>query len=1258
MSQTRGSREDGRPDILCFLDGSDGPLDVPKFAHRVGVVSAYSEDGTPIVKDADEGTLDYRCLRWHDLQQKTSQGLPDRRLSVQQFVDFGAEYADDRDKDAPYEQAENFISTNRTTRYADGSGRVALPTSIIRLIGSEDDRDAVALAIRGPIMGEPDEVDVSTDPEELNALGLPEGVSFHGTGAVSGTGGTVSASQPRVVVGGLSFFGQAAVNAAAKVARAGGSITQIRDAARAAAFGLPPPPFTPEGTRTRPPPPVRNPDGSVVPNNHPLGYVWEEGVNRIGLLGTLLTSGALDADVRYFTGREGTPINRLAVRHDGHVAMSETRTGRVHYVPTEISGVPEGDGGMVKGWMMHDASVANTATEVGQETGQWRPVVRVGLKDITTRLPPPPFPPPNPPPRVQPDPRPPEEQILDGPTTTPRGNTEELSDDGRFIIVRSPDGTVLDVRRVQGGILSPVQFGIPGGGGSPGPSVTATGNSPGHLLILPSPSGDQLLIGAANPIPLGLPGGAGTGGPITDSGFEGDLPLGLPGGASGGVGFEPQPESGGLTDSEADAANAARAEAREAARQEALDAEQAAINEMRAKGEAAGGRAGARIRAKADRLQRNRDRREARRQKRDDYKRRKKEEADARRRRREEARRKRRARREAAAASAARAADDRKAEAQAAGIFGGVGYVVDVTNPEAPVTFGDSGLSAQDEAERRRVLGGGSELGSLGVIGNTATTLLGAPGSAGGPKNLEGWTALATYAINSQQVISSGAFGGSGFLNAPINVVEVVEGGKKPAGSTLGQQIIAASGGQQTVFGTPPLHIVGGVHAEKGSNVRVGGAGLITVTRPQTGGGTIVDARPGIFIPPPGGFGGGGGGPPRPGPTAPPVPPAPADPTKPDAIVVGEGGAAGAFVVHSGGYTTTTGVTVAAPAGTGNKPAISVGVINTPDGKIYGTPAFGLDTIGTSTIKTTPGDLPTTPAAGTVKTYSVGQGVSIVGSNGQTSVVGGGFLAFGTPIKPATSEGSSGGVGVVGNGVKITKGPLGGVKAEGTDSTGAATGGPSAELSTSDGHFFTGGVTITGKLTVTGRIDPTTLEFTDTPTDHIPNGTAGFRFDSATNVRPLWKQKASPFTQGPLALLSDVTGLSNTPWASFTPTCSLTTNATATGRRRREGPDLLLRVRVAFTGATDALRFQVTIPETVDEAALLSTTASVVGQAMFYDATGPTVNTGWDVLYEQATNKNLVLFSGATQIWGSTPTAFANGDFVELHARLPISGWT
>lgn len=917
-----------------LVDAASGDFyDMTLAAQKFAVVSEIDKTGMPAHVEKDSAFFDPRALRFHDLQKKLGSGLDDRRLSVQTQVDFEAAYEDARDGDAPYKQPERFTALNRTTRWADGSGRVALPTSFSRLIGSEDGRDAVALAIRGPVMGEPDAIDVEQDLEALNTSGVPEGVAFRNTGTQSGTGGSVTRLAPSVSVGGRTFFGAGPVAAAAKIARAGGTLQQIRDAARAAAFGLPPPPFTPEGTRTRPPAPIKNAAGSVVPNNHPLGYMWEEGVDRIGLMGTLFTAGALDKDVLYFRGREGTPVNRLAMRHDGHVAISEKFTGAILYKPTDVATVPEGDGDMIKGWMMPDTSVANEGTEVGQETCKHRPVIRVGLKDITSHDPPPPWIETKE--RTYVDPRLPEEAIVGETRPRPRTGSEELSDDGRFIIVRDANGTVTGVKRVTGGILSPVQVGVVGGGGAPGPSVTAVGTAPGHLAIFGLPS-NQLLIGIAAPagqigssgfegdIPLGLPGGPGTGGPIDNTGFEGGLPLGIPGGTPGGFGFEPQAPQTPQTTPEANAANAARAEARATARQEALDAEQASIDALRAKGEDLGGARGRRMQERADRAQKARDRREARRDARDAFKRRRDQErADRRRRRKEEAEAKRRKRQkdvDDARGTHAAAVDAAQAQAQATGVFGSLGYVVDMTDPAAPVTFGDGGLAAQDEAERRGALGGGSGLGSLGMIGNTAGTLLQAPGSVNGAKNMQGWTAQATYAINSQQVITAGAFGGGGgFLNAPINVVEVVENKPgqpvtAPAGSTIGSQIVSYAGAPPAVYGSPPLNVIGGVHAAPSTSIRVGGrgvatpsGGILTVSRPHTGGGSITDMRPAIFV-------------------ASPVPGSPSSASVGDAIAVGDNRR---FHVGQNGQTKASALAIVQAPGESGHP-LTVGTARSP----------------------------------------------------------------------------------------------------------------------------------------------------------------------------------------------------------------------------------------------------------------------------------------------------------------------------------------
>lgn len=863
MSDDYGRRGDER--TRGIVDASGGDFYSGGFAPvQIVITSEVDLSGLPASKPEGSGFWDPRSLRFHDLARDLPNVGPERLLSPQTLIDFDAAYEDPREpdpdagipEDAPFGQVERITSLNRTTRVADPAGRVAVWSSMFRVQGSEDQRDAVAIAIRGPSLGVADEVDVTIAADDLNALGLPEGVSFHPAGASGGTGGALSASQPRVVTGGLSWWGQGPFDAAARVAREGGTMQQIRDAARAAAFGFPPPPFTPEGTRTRPPEPVRNAAGGVVPNNHPLGYVFDESADRTGLLGTFITAGYLADDVLYFQGREGEKINRLAMRGDAHVAVSDVWTGAIHYVPTDVATVPEGDGEMVKGWMMPDSSLANTATQVGQETCKLRPVIRVKASDITTRKPPPPLPPPTPPPpRVQPPPfLPPEEEELDEDGTRTRPLPDELGPDPTAGYVTGLPGDEFD--RPRTGAF--IQVGQPGAGGLPGPSVTAAPGVPGHPEILALPLLNQLVIGVASPTPaglqaaaggsppisLGLPGGQGTGGEIGSTGFEGEVTFGLPG-APGGFVFTPQPQGpGSLTDSEAAAKKATRAAARERERRAALAAEKAGIEELKARAARVGGAAGRRMRAKADALERARGIRERRRQKREDYRRRKQDEADARRRRREERRRARRQKHEDAIA-AARAAADAKPDD---GSYGSVGYIVDLTDPGDPVLYGDGALAAQDELDRRRALSGAGTLGSVGA--NTATTPLRPMGSPGGPRNLEGWVAVATYAVDSLQVMSSGAFGGDGrFLNAPLNVIEVVDEARPtPSGSTLGQQIIAY-GNERRILGSPPLLVIGDVHAEEGASVGVVGSGVLSVSRKHTGGGSVEDdERAAVFI--------------------------------------------------------------------------------------------------------------------------------------------------------------------------------------------------------------------------------------------------------------------------------------------------------------------------------------------------------------------------------------------------------------------------
>ncbi|HYE92693.1 MAG TPA: hypothetical protein VEA38_16805, partial [Terriglobales bacterium] len=395
-----GGRPDQRMDLLVLLDASGGTIVPTGYGHRVGVFSGFSPEGSPIAKDTDEGSLDYRCLRWHDLQKFTGLGIRDRRLSVQHQVDWPAPYTDVRPGDAPYAQPENFTALNRTTRWADSDGRVALPTSLTRLIGSEDQRDAVAIALRSPPLEAAEPASKNRGPATLAAgAAVPDGVAFRDA---SNQGSVTSSIPDRVAVNGVTYFGPAAVAAAKDAINRGGTAGDVARAALSAARGTPPPPFFegtrergappaqgPGGTRAREPEPETNPDGSVLLSDHPLAYVWSENGDRIGLAGTFFDPAG--EALQYFAGREGTAIGALPMRHDAHVTMGPEMTGRIMFVPDDAAGLPDPTGKPIKGEMWRDSSRANLDTNIGLETCQWRPVIRVSAEDVGSVQPPPPW---------------------------------------------------------------------------------------------------------------------------------------------------------------------------------------------------------------------------------------------------------------------------------------------------------------------------------------------------------------------------------------------------------------------------------------------------------------------------------------------------------------------------------------------------------------------------------------------------------------------------------------------------------------------------------------------------------------------------------------------------------------------------------------------------------------------------------------------------------------------------------------------------
>ena len=941
-----------------------------RFGTQVGVLHAlHKESGQPYATHEGAGFLDPWNVRWHRLQRRTLQGVDDNRMAFQVVNDYEGEYADARPGDAPFGQPELFTSLNRTTREADLQGRVALPSSHRRIIDSEDDRYALALTCRSVPLGTADAPDVPVE-DDMAPSGVPEGITFRDAGTLTGSHGSSTTTQPSVSIGGVTFFGGAAVDAAKNALAAGGSVADAARAASAAARGLPPPPLLDAGTRTRdgqdggstrtrerPPEPDRNRGGGVPLLDHPAGYVWSL-AKKVGLLGTLVCPEG--AHGHYFTGREGTPIGPLPLRHDAQVTMGPEIVGRMMFVQDDASQVPEGRGKPIKGELWQDRSRANIDTELGHETTQWRPVLRVDAD-----LPPSKPPPQDPPPWIQPPPKKEEDEEEEdddeeeggGPGGGGRGPTGSGGQGGgdgdgegsTGIGVIHSGGTVVPRHPDPGGEgdLPPVtaphsQARDYEGQGVPCPNATAGVFVPSGTRVaistdLPQPTlpgkgvgrphrvpggwieyfghpgltrvpGGLVVGGEEQPLPLGLPGprrggvvvdpapddgvprGAGVPGddpgrlglglpgprgggvdvdPAPDDGVPrgtpvpGDAPgrigLGLPVGDGPGIGFEPAPGGDrGVPRGWAERQERAERQARaQRARQEAERRERHEIDRLRRLEQEAReqGRSsrGDRIKRNRERMERRREQRQERQRRRDEYKERKQRERDERRRKREERRKKReeeRARRRARRNRRRNDERDRRRRGLGAPSVPQGGYMIDVTDAgsEALTTgyLPDSERRRLEKDKERERGAPDSPFGHWNVLNRPVPFM----GAVGGPRSLEGWAHLTTFAVRALQRVTCGAFGGPGYLAGNIGVVHRNTVDNPPVGSRIGAHWtnVPDESVLQVCEGESVLDVVSVLEAAPGKKLCACSGAVMRVARDHRGDGDIDDRRPLVVL--------------------------------------------------------------------------------------------------------------------------------------------------------------------------------------------------------------------------------------------------------------------------------------------------------------------------------------------------------------------------------------------------------------------------
>ena len=884
--------EDARPNLLPLVDASGGDFYTQGdgYATPVGV-NAQEDQGFVFAGAEDVGVMDPRALRFHDLQQETPNGAADRRLAPQIVTDYSAPYEDVKDGQAPYGQPEYITAANRSTREADTTGRVAVTTSHRIVVDSEDERYALALTMREvPLAPAGVEHEVPPPKDSGAGGGLPPGVTIIQPGApkgVDGASGSVITAQGGVSINGVFFSGGAAAQAAKEAAAAGGTAADCAAWARAATFGGSRPPIAGGNkTKSEPPPakpePDRNAAGSITPENHPAGYVWDRGQSRIGLLGTLVDPGS--AGGSYFPGKDGTPIGPLPLRHDAQVTMGPELVGRVLFVSEDAANVQRGDGTAFKGEMWFDSQRANIDTELGLETGQWRPVIHVSADIPASKDPPPFWSPEN-------EPEEPEEEEENNPEKKPgagkrpkpgRGKGDSggkkkptppedegeprkpgdgFKEPGGYAEPIAPEGQSRDY--TGRGIPCPNSVaGVPTRKGA----ATLSGvkrikaglrDFHGHPAITMTPTGDMVLGGFAGGAP---PRGVRVTGPDDR---PGRLTVGLGGGSGqrvGGFDVESGP-SEGVKGGSIERENRAR---KRRARERAKKREQDRIDRLKQKEQAANA-AGKKVKAKRLKKARKRaeDRQRERRERSDRLKkwrdsqkeraqervRRAKEAKERKRRKREKLRERERKRRGDRSSEDERREKDRKRVGLPEG-----GYIIG----GGRVLTGDGGNFTAEEiaeaerkaAEERRKKYGDPRLGfplSFGEA-NVLTNPMPYLGQPGGPRLLEDHAHLMTATVRAVQDVVVGAFGGPSFLAANIGVVHQNRPQNPPAGSRIGAHWTCYDGQLDIGAGQDCVELISTLEASAGDTVTASSGGVVRVIREHVGGGSIRDDRPLVLL--------------------------------------------------------------------------------------------------------------------------------------------------------------------------------------------------------------------------------------------------------------------------------------------------------------------------------------------------------------------------------------------------------------------------
>jgi hypothetical protein len=138
-----------------------------------------------------------------------------------------------------------------------------------------------------------------------------------------------------------------------------------------------------------------------------------------------------------------------------------------------------------------------------------------------------------------------------------------------------------------------------------------------------------------------------------------------------------------------------------------------------------------------------------------------------------------------------------------------------------------------------------------------------------------------------------------------------------------------------------------------------------------------------------------------------------------------------------------------------------------------------------------------------------------------------------------------------------------------------------------------------------------------------------------------------------------------TNWVAFTPTGGMTTNTTYSGYYRRVGSNLEMRVKMAFSGAPNAVAATINLPGglTIDPSILLDTTvaSASLGEVTFVDSAGnPFIG---KAMYHTSTSIRIFdiaanqTFAFVDPMAATAPFTFGSGDVVLVEVNCAVTEW-